>query len=292
MRGARHEHRHRLQIAAGQGAYGDGRRGDGRGAGKLRPARQLEDPLPRHDARRQVSESVAHGRAARKGVPGSGARARGVGRRLRSDPRRIDQSAKFRGASLPAAGPRRRPHRARDHPNASGSLRPSGDAGLHGVYGDRADARWRADRGAARLFPRDRPVRPVPGADGHPGDRGWRPRLAGHLQFMGVHGRRPGDGVRGRGGVDGSRVHPVPPDRDGLAAFGAGHSGDRGSAWRRRRPAQQQGRAVHVPLHTGSVRVRNRRLRGRGGALAQGRQKSPASAGASDPRRRGARDHE
>ncbi len=41
----------------------------------------------------------------------------------------------------------------------------------------------------------------------------------------------------------------VPPDRDGLAAVGPGHPGDRRGPRRRRRAAQLGGRPVHVRLH-------------------------------------------
>ena len=55
----------RLQVAARQGAHGDGR-GRRRGvARQRRRRRRLEDALPGHDVRRQVPEQLADGRAAR-----------------------------------------------------------------------------------------------------------------------------------------------------------------------------------------------------------------------------------
>ena len=76
-------------------------------------------------------------------------------------------------------------------------------------------------------------------------------------------------GLRRRRRADGPGVHAVPPDRHGVAAFGARHPGHRGRARRRRHPAEQQGRALHVQLHPGEVRRRDGRHRGGGRSLAR-----------------------
>ena len=80
---------------------------------------QLAGPLPRHHARRQAAEQLAHGPAPRPGVAGPRARARGVGRAVRSHQGRTHPAARLRRPPLRAPGPRRRPHRPRDDPHAA-----------------------------------------------------------------------------------------------------------------------------------------------------------------------------
>ena len=94
-------------------------------------------------------------------------------------------------------------------------------------------------------------------------------RLARHVELVGVHRRRLRAGLRRRRRADGHRVHAVPPDRHGVAAVGARHPGHRGRARRRRHPEEQQGRALHVQLHPGEVRRRDRRHRRGGRSLAR-----------------------
>ena len=108
----------------------------------------------------------------------------------------------------------------------------------------------------------------VPGRDPRDRRRAARPG-ASPVELLGVHGRRHRAGVRGGRRADGHRVHSVPPDRHGLAAQRARHPGDRRRARRRRHPAEQRGRALHVQVHPGEVRGRDRRHRGGGATLAR-----------------------
>ena len=64
--------------------------------GQRRRSRQLEGPLRRHDARRPVRQQLAHGGAARERGARSRARARGLGRALRSHARRPHPAAQLR----------------------------------------------------------------------------------------------------------------------------------------------------------------------------------------------------
>ena len=151
-----------LQVAARQGAHGDGRRRHGRGAGQRRRPRQLAGPLRRHDARRPVPQQLAHGRAARQGSAGPRARARGLGRGVRPHDGRPHPPAQLRRPPLSAPRARRRPHRPRDDPHAAGSRHPPGHRRPHGVHG-RHPAQGRRPRGGrVRLRPRARPLPRVP----------------------------------------------------------------------------------------------------------------------------------
>ena len=116
---------------------------------------------------------------------------------------------------------------------------------------------WRPSRG----------VRHVHGQGGRAGHRLDRQVLEVHLEQLGVDGRRPRHGPVGRGRRDRHGVRPVPPDRHGLAAVGAGPAGHRGRAGRRRGAAQQRGRAVHVQLRRRHVPGRDGRHRGGGRPL-------------------------
>ena len=113
-----------LQVAARQGAHGDGRGRRRRGARARRPAGRLGDALPRHDEGRLVPEPLAHGAAPRPGGARPRARARAVGRAVRPHARRPHPPARLRRPHLQAARPRRRPHRPRDDPHAPGPRRP------------------------------------------------------------------------------------------------------------------------------------------------------------------------
>ena len=123
---------------------------------------QLAGPLPRHHARRQVPQPLAHGRAARQGGARPGLGARGLGRPVRPHPRGQDQPAQLRRSRVPAAGPRRRPHRPGADPHAAaedgvaaagGRARPRrrrGEAqGVRRVHDHRA-AQGRRPRSPAR----------------------------------------------------------------------------------------------------------------------------------------------
>ena len=86
------------------------------------------------------------------------------------------------------------------------------------------------DRRRVRLLARDRQVHPVRGAGGGAGHRRHRQVVQGVVELLGVHRRRPRAGAARRLGADQHGVHPVPPDRHGLAAVGEGHPRHRGCA--------------------------------------------------------------
>ena len=209
--------------------------------GERRHPRQLAGPLPRHDARRQVPQPVADGPAACPGGARPGARAGGMGGRLRSHQGGRHSAAEFRRAHLSAAGPRRRSHRPRDDPHAPGPGRPPGHRRLHGMH-DPRDPQGRQPRlGRLRLLARERAVRGVQGQGGGARDGRHRPLLGDHLELLGVHGRRACDGDVGRRRPDRHGVRPVPPDRHGLAAERPRDADHRGRARRRGRVEEQRG---------------------------------------------------
>ena len=157
----------------------------------------------------------------------------------------------FGGHRYPAPRARRRSHRPRDDPHAAGSRHPPRHHRAHGVHGRRpAHATASASTGRVRLRARARPVR----ASSAPRPSSSPPAAsAAPIKITSNSWEGTGDGhaLAYRAGADADRhgVRPVPSDRDGLAAQRAGHPGHRGRARRRRRPAQQQGRAVHVRRH-------------------------------------------
>ncbi len=243
-----------LQVAARQGPHGDGRGRRRRGDGQRVLGGQLAGPLPRHDARRQDAEQLADGPAARPGGAGAGPRARELGRAVRPDQGRPDDPAGLRRPPLRPAGPRRRPHRPGDHPDAAAEGRLDGHRRLHGVQGPPpAGRRRRPHLRRRRLLAADRRVRHVHRQGRRAGHRVDRQELDVHLQLLGVDRRRSRHGHLGRRRRDRDGVRPVPPDRDGLAAVGARPARHRGRARRRRRAAQQRGRAVHVRLRRPDV---------------------------------------
>ncbi len=114
---------------------------------------------------------------------------------------------------------------------------------------------------------RGRPSR-LQGQGGRARDRRRRPRLQDHQQQLGVHRRRPRAGLRRGRRADGHGVHPVPPDRDGLAAVACrgilvteGVRGEGGVLRNKRR------QALHVRRHPRELQSADRRQRGRGLAL-------------------------
>ena len=131
--------RHRLQVAARQGAYGDGRRRHGGRSRQRRRPRQLEGSFRRHDARRAVPEQVADGRVARPGIGRSGSRKWKPGDRLfdRTNDGRIS-ATEFRRPPLSAAGAHRRPHGPGNDPHTlQEPRRPSRPGCPHGARGHR-----------------------------------------------------------------------------------------------------------------------------------------------------------
>ncbi len=141
-----------------------------------------------------------------------------------------------------------------------------------------------------RLLARDRQVRPVQGAGGRARHRRHRQVVQGHVQLVGVHGRRHGARAARRLDAAQHGVRPVPPDRHGLAPVGEGHPRHRGRARRRRRAEELRGQAVHVRLRAGRVPRAVRRQRGRGRRLVQGPRPQQAHPRPAPPRRGGARD--
>ncbi len=140
--------------------------------------------------------------------------------------------------------------------------------------------------GARGLRPRARPLQGLPREGRRHGHRRPRPRLPHHEQQLGVHRRRLRARLRCRRGAAGHGVHPVPSDRDGLAAERARDPRDRGRPRRGRHPAQQRGPPVHVRRHPGELPQPDGRQRGGGLALHPGRQERAAAARAAHTRSR------
>ena len=255
-------------------------------AQRRRP-RQLAGPLRRHDARRPVPQQLAHGGAAREGSAGPRARARGVGRRVRSHDGRPDPAAQLRRPHVSAPGARRRPHRARDDPHAAGPRDPPGHRRAHGVHGrsallkdgDRVAGAFAYDRerGRFRVF-RAKAVVLATGGIGRAfsiTSNSWEYTGDGHalayeagaelmdMEFVQFH-----------------------PDRDGLAAERARHPGHRGRARRGRRAAQQRGPRFMFDDIPENYKRADRRQRRGGLALHAGRQERAPPARAADARSR------
>ena len=221
--------RHHLQVAAGQGPHGHGRGRHRRGHGQRLARGQLEGPLPRHHARRQAPEQLAHGADPRPAGAGPGAGAGGMGRAVRPHRRGADPATGLRRPPLRAAGPRGRPHRPGDDPHAAAARRGPGHRRLHGVqHPAPADERRPGERGGG-LLARERRVDRVQLQGGGAGHRRLRQVLAGDVELLGVQRRRHGHGHGG-----GRRPHrhgesAVPPHRNGLAPQRPRHPGDRGA---------------------------------------------------------------
>ena len=135
--GAGHARRHRRrrgrlldagghQVPARQGPHGDGRGRHRRRAGQRQLPGQLGGPLRRHHAGRPAGQQLADGRRLQPRGHRPRLRAGAVGRPLRPHRRRADHAAGLRRPQLPAALPRRRPHRPRADPHLPGP------AGAHG----------------------------------------------------------------------------------------------------------------------------------------------------------------
>ena len=73
------------------------------------------------------------------------------GRGLRSHQGRQDFAAQLRRSSLPAPGPRGRPHRPRDDPHPAGSRHSPGHHGPHGMDHRFAADEWRSSGRRVRL---------------------------------------------------------------------------------------------------------------------------------------------
>ena len=208
--------------------------------GQRLPRGQLAGALPRHHARRQDAQPLAHGAAARPGGARPGAASWRTGARCSTAPTdgliRQRDFGGHRYARLAHVGDRTGLELIRtlqQHAVALGHRR------LHGVHGHPAAHGRRAAS----------PARSATGAS--PGGSSSSRRQAVVLATGGIgkaykvtsnSWEYTGDGhaLALRAGADADRhgVRPVPPDRHGLAAVGARHPRHRGRARRRRHPAR------------------------------------------------------
>ena len=217
--------------------------------------------LPRHDARRQVPQQLAHGADPRAGGARARPRARGVGRRVRPHARRPHRPAPVRRAHLLAPRAHGRPHRPRDDPHAPGPRgRTRGSTSSWRRRSPTCSCTGGAIAGAARLLPRTRAsssssaARAVVLATGGIG-KAWTV-TSNSWEYT---ARRAGPRLPRRRRPHRLRVRAVPPDGDGVAAEHPRRAGHRGRARRGRHPPERDGRAVHVPLHARDVPRRVRR---------------------------------
>ena len=188
----------RLQVAARQGAHRHGR-GRHRGRDGQRLARgQLEGALPRHDARRQDAQQLAHGPAARPGGARPRLRARGVGRAVRPHQGRPDLPARLRRPPLRAPRARRRPHRPGADPHAAAARRALGIDVFMECTVRGCSRTATAIAGAFGYWRETGRVRGLPGPGGRARHRRHRQGVPGHVELLGVHRRRPRAGAAGR----------------------------------------------------------------------------------------------
>ena len=227
-----------LQVAAGQGAHGDGRGRRRRGlanvddrdswqvhfADTMRGGQYLNNwrmaELHAQEAPDRVRELEAWG---------------ALFDRTRGRPH---PAAQLRRAPLSAPGARRRPHRAGDDPHPAGPRHPPGHRRAHGVHRRHAAQGRRPRRAARSAYDRERGrfrlfrAKAVVLATGGIGraykitSNSWEYTGDGHALAYDAGADADGHGVRA-----------VPPHRDGLAAQRARHPGDRGGARRGRRAA-------------------------------------------------------
>ena len=263
--------------------------------GNANPNDNWQRALPRHHARRQVPQQLADGRAARQGGAGPRLGAGDLRRAVRPHPRRQDQPAQLRRAHLPAARPRRRPHRPGADPHAAAEDRVAAAGRLHG------DRRLRVATSRSSTRPRSptcsRPTGEIAGCFGYYRGTGSFVRFdapaivlatggvgksySGHVELLGVHRRRPRAGPARRRHADQHGVPAVPPDGHGLAAVGEGDPGHGVGARRRRR-------AARTPRASGSCsttsrtcsRSSTRRREEEGDRWYERRGQQPAPAGA------------
>ena len=265
--------------------------------GNVEPQRQLAGPLPRHHARGQVPQQLADGRAARQGGARAGVGARDLRRPVRPHARRQDQPAQLRRARVPAARPRRRPHRARadPHPAAEDRLAAAGGLRPH----RRLRGRPQGLRTSARSPSCSRTATgsPAPSATGVPPASFVCFDAAAVVLATGGIGKSfkvtsnsweyTGDGhaLALRAGatllnMEFVQFHPTgmvwPPQRQG-------HPRHRVGAGRRRRPEELRRQALHVRLRPGGVPRAVRQERGRGRPLVHRRGQQPSPAGAAPP---------
>ena len=173
----------------------------------------------------------------------------------------------FGGHRYAAPRPRRRPHGARDDPHAAAARRPLRRSTSYMECTVAAAARPTRDGAIARrvrLLARERAVRDVPRQGGRAGDRRHRASLGITSNSWECTGDGHALALLGGRRAHGHGVHPVPPDRDGLAAQRARDPHHRGRARRRRHAAQQGRQALHVRLHPRHVPRRDGGHRGGG----------------------------
>ena len=232
--------RDRLQVAARQGAHGDGRGRHRRGHGQPLARGQLGGALPRHHAWREDAQQLADGPAARPGGARAGARARGLGRAVRPHRGRADLPARLRRPPLRPARPRRRPHRPGDDPHPPAARGRSSASTCSWSARSPTCSRTATARSPAPSATGARPAASSP-------SRRRRSILATggigkSFKVTSNSWEYTGDGhalaLRAGADADQHGVRAVPPDRHGLAAVGEGAAGHRVGARRRRHPAR------------------------------------------------------
>ena len=227
-----------LQVAARQGAHGDGRGRRRGGARQRRARRQLAGPFPGHDVRRQVPEQLAMAELHAKEAPDRVRELEQWGGVFDRTPERKMSQRAFGGHTY------RRLVHIGDRTGLE-LIRTLQDKAVHAgidVFMECTITRLLKDGdrvcGALRLPPRDGRVGRVRRAGARARDRRRGQVLADHVELVGVHRRRPRARLRGRRGADRHGVRPVPPDRDGVAAGRHRPARHRGGARRGRDPAQ------------------------------------------------------
>ena len=128
----------------------------------------------------------------------------------------------------------------------------------HGAHGHRPDSGQRPRCRGAGLRPRARPLSRLQRQGDRAGHRRCRTRVQDHEQQLGRHRRRSRAGLSRRCRADRHGVHPVPSDRDGLAAQRARNSRHRRRARRGWRPQEQRGTPLHVRRHPGQLQAADR----------------------------------
>ena len=158
---ARCAHGAGVQIPAGQGAHGHGRKRHRGGAWQRARRGHVAGPLPRHDARRGVAQRLAHGPHPRRGSARARARARRVGRGVRPNAGGADPAAGRGRPPLRAPCARRRSHRPRAGAHAAATRSEPGRGCAHGVQRAAPAHARRSHQRRVRAPPRFRRIRAV-----------------------------------------------------------------------------------------------------------------------------------
>src|SRR5437764_9947427 len=97
---------------------------------------------------------------------------------------------------------------------------------LHGDHHHGAVEGWRAGGRGVWILPRVGAVLLDQGEGGSAGDGRLGKDVQGHVELVGVDGGRGDTGVQRGGGADGDGDGAVPPNGDGVAAWGTRAAGD------------------------------------------------------------------